>query len=98
MRKVYIMNDGGHNYDDAKRFGQLVFCTDKVIKKSDTAQMYRELCAALEDANNDDFILVSSLASLCCVATAIMVERFGEVHFLLYDNGQYVERDLILNN
>lgn len=98
MRKVYIMNDGGHNYDDAKRFGQLVFCTDKVIKKSDTAQMFRELSVALEDAVADDYILVSSLASLCCVATGIMANRFGEVHLLLYDNGQYVERDLILDN
>lgn len=98
MRRVFIVNNGGHNYDDAKRFGELIFCTDKVIRKSDTAQMYRELNAAMVDSNPDDYLLVSSLTSLCIVAAGILAAAHGELHLLLYEGGQYVARDLMFDN
>lgn len=95
-RKVFIVNNGGHDYSDAARFGEIVFCTDSVIRKDDVSQMYRELKVALSDAKADDYLLVSSLTSLCMVAAAILSDRFGELHLLLYKDGQYVDRDLIL--
>lgn len=97
-KKVFVLNNGGHDYTDAERFGDIVFCMDSVVNKWDIAQMYRELSDALMDASAGDYILVSSLTSLCCVAVAIMADQFGEVHLLLYKDGQYIERDLILNN
>jgi len=98
MKNVFIVNNGGHDYSDAERFGALTFCTERVIKKSDTAQMYRELNAAMLDADAHDYLLVSSLTSLCIVATGILAARFGEVHLLLFENGQYVVRDLMFDN
>jgi hypothetical protein len=52
---------------------------------------------AMKDAEKDDLILISSLATFCCVATAIMVERFGEVHYLIYKDGKYLQRDLYVS-
>lgn len=98
MKRVYIPNNGGHNYTDAERFGQVVFCTEGTVNKWDIAQMFRQMEDALIDARPDDYILLSSLTSLCCVATAVMANKFGEVHFLLFKDGQYVERDLMLEN
>lgn len=98
MKKVYVLNDGGHNYTDAERFGKIVFCTRGVLPRWDISQMYRELETALMDANPDDLVLVSSLATLCSVASAILAARFGEVHFLIFKDGQYVQRDLMLEN
>lgn len=98
MRKVFILNDGGHDYEDAKRFGELVFCTRNSINKWDIAQMYRELGEVFTTAASDDFIMLSGLTSLCSVATALMVEKFGEVHFLVYKDRQYIQRDLVLHN
>lgn len=95
-RKVFIVNNGGHDYSDAERFGEIVFCTQAVIRKDDVAQMFREIDEALSWANRDDYILVSSLTSMCMVAAGIFAERFGELHLLLYKDGQYVARDLIL--
>lgn len=97
-RRVYIVNNGGHDYSDAARFGDIVFCTEERIRKDDVAQMFRELSIALEQAEPDDLLLVSSLTSLCMVAASILSNRFGEVHFLLYKDGQYVVRDLILED
>lgn len=96
MAKVFVVTNGGHDYSDAERFGEVIFCTENIIRKDDVSQMYRELSQALFDASAKDYILVSSLTSLCMVATAIMADRFGEVHMLLYKDGQYVARDLIL--
>ena len=95
-KKIFVVSNGGHDYSDAERFGDIVFCTQEVIRKDDIAQMYRELSDALFDAKPDDLLLVSSLTSLCAVASAILADRFGEVHFLLFKDGQYIQRDLIL--
>lgn len=98
MKKVYILNDGGHCYDDAARFGEITFCSDHLIGRWDVSQMYRELNQALADANADDYLVISSLTTMCSVATAILADRFGEVHFLIFKDGKYIERTLILNN
>lgn len=96
MPKVFVVNDGGHDYSDAERFGELVFCTEHVIRKDDTAQMFRELSESLSWAQSDDYLLVSSLTSLCMIAAGIMGDKFGELHLLIFKDGQYVSRDIIL--
>ncbi len=95
-RKVFIVSNGGHDYKNAERFGEIVFCTDGVIRKDDIAQMYRELMQALEPAEADDYLVISSLTSLCVVAASILADRFGELHLLLYRDGEYIVKDLIL--
>lgn len=98
MSKVYILTDGGHDYSGAKDFGDLVFCLPDVIKKSDVAQMYRELSVALEDYQVDDYLLVSGLTTLCMVASAMIAHRFEEVRFLIFDKGQYTAKQLFLQD
>jgi len=98
MPKVYVLIDGGQDYSDALRYGNVQFCLEAPPKRSDVSQMFRELKVALADAQPDDMILISGLTSLCCVATAILADRFGEVHYLLYQGGVYKKHDLILTN
>ena len=64
--------------------------------KNDVAQMYRVLSEFLADADAHDYIMICSLATLCSVASAIMAANHGEVHFLVYQNGKYHVKDLIL--
>jgi hypothetical protein len=97
-RRVYIVNNGGHNYSDAERFGEVVFCTEHVIRKDDVSSMYRQLSDSLADAKLDDFLLVSCLTSVCMVAAAILADQFGELHLLIFKDGKYEPRDLILSN
>ena len=94
-RKVFVVNNGGHDYSSAEQFGEIIFCTESVIRKDDTAQMFRELNETLSWANRDDYLLVSSLTSLCMIAAGIMADKFGEIHLLLYKDGQYVARDIL---
>jgi hypothetical protein len=98
MPNVYIANNGGHDYTEAEAFGKLVFCTTGSINKTDLAQMFRELTDALRDANPDDYLLITSLTSLCSVATGILADRFGTVNFLIYDGGRYLTKTVVFES
>ena len=96
-RRVFVLNDGGHDYREAERFGEIVVCSEGIIPKNDIHRMYRLLSPHLMDADKNDLILISSLASLCSVATAIMAANHGEVHFLVFANGQYFIQDIVVD-
>lgn len=98
MTKVYVPNRGPHNYEDAEHFGTLVFCTDGNLDRFDTAQMYRELADAMYDSLPEDFILLGSLTSLCCVACSIFTAKHMQVNLLLHRSDGYVSRSLYLEN
>lgn len=96
MSKVFVTNRGGHDYSAALRFGELVYCTEGQLSKFDTGQMFRELTAAMQDSEPDDYILLTSLTTLCSVAAAIFAAKHGRVNFLIYKDDSYVERKLVL--
>lgn len=98
MKKVFILADGGHDYSDAKRFGDLIFLNIPSEAKWDIARLYSEMKEGLMKAEHDDYLIISHLTSHCCVATAIMVEWFGRVNFLIYRGNVYEEKILVLNN
>lgn len=95
MRQVYILGDGGHDYSDAKRFGELHFIHLPAESKWDLSAVYDILREELRSSDELDLLLVSNLASHLAVATAIMVEWYGRVNFLLYRNDKYEEKCLI---
>lgn len=95
-RRVYILNEGTHDYSDAEQFGELVFCTQGLLPKHDINRLFLELDAVLSESEPRDLIMLSSLTSLCSVASAIMAAMHGEVHFLIFHDGKYLEKDLIL--
>jgi len=94
---VYILNRGAHNYTDAERFGEIVFCTDGELDRYDTSQMYRKLSAAMEDSEEEDYILLTSLTSLCSIACSIFAHKHGCLNLLIHKDAGYVERKLVFN-
>ncbi len=96
MRRVYVLNDGGHDYADAERFGEITFCTQGVLSKNDIHKLFRLLDETLSESGPTDLLLLTGPASLCAVASALMVGYHGEVHYLVFHDGQYYEKDLIL--
>lgn len=99
MRKVFVPNRNPlnpHDYSGAWDFGELVFCTQGDLHRLDIVTMQAELEKAMQDADEEDYILVSSLASLCSIACAIFANRFGCLNLLLFDNGKYHARSITL--
>ena len=94
IHNVYIPNKQTHDYSAAWDFGELVFCTNGQVNRKDFNTMYSELSTAMADAELDDYILLSSLTSLCSIACAIFAHRFGCLNLLVFEDGAYIERFL----
>lgn len=98
MPLVYVPNRGPHDYSDAERFGELIYCSDGNLDKFDTAQMYRLLTEAMIDSEPEDYILIGSLTSLCCTACSIFAAKHWRINLLLHRHDGYQARTLMLNN
>lgn len=92
MRKVYIINRSAHDHSDAERFGELVFLTDGFVDRFDTNNMYRRMAEMLESSSSKDYILLTSLSTLCSIACSMFVYKHGVLNLLLWKDGAYVER------
>lgn len=95
-RKVFVLNEGTHDYSEAAAFGELVFCTSGLLPRDDINRLFLELDETLSNSQPKDLIMLSSLTSLCSVAAAMMGAMHGEVHFLIFSNGKYIEKELVL--
>jgi len=91
---VYIVNESGHDYSDALRFGDLAYITRGTLDKYNVNQMYRAAVEALEDSRPNDYILLTSLSTLCSVVCAVFSRKHGRLNLLLYKDGGYIERNL----
>jgi len=96
MAKVFVLNKGPHDYSDAEYYGELIFCTEGSLDRDDTAQMFRELSPFIEKSQPEDFILLTSLASLCAVASAMFAAKHGRLNLLIYNGDGYIGRTIHL--
>lgn len=96
-KKVYIINKGGHDYNDAKRFGRLVYLSEGIMNRYSVGRIYREFSSVLKDSHKDDYILVSGLNIMNSIAGAIFGSLHGRLNILLYRKNIYVERRIILD-
>lgn len=98
MAKVYVINDMNHNFDKAKRFGELSYVTKgKVpIFKTDVAKTMLE-DGLKEFDTKEDYLLVSGAPVLCMMAALIVVSA-SPVKMLIFDAKEqdYVVRHLAI--
>lgn len=96
MPHVYILNDGGHDYSDAARYGELVFCTRGPLDRWDTSQMWRSVTVAMDGSTPEDYILLTSLSTLCAIGSAVFAQKHGRLNLLLFRDEKYLDRTLLL--
>ena len=96
MATVYVVNRGAHDFSPAKQYGELVFMSEGTMSKYAMSNMHRTFMDFLKDSKPEDMILITSLTSMCCIATAIMTHLHGKVNFLLYKDERYVKRTINL--
>jgi len=97
MPTVYIVNDSGHNFDAAKKWGELEILNTGDVNKFKVSEMFRKL-HRLGQSAPDDYILMSGPVTMMAVATGYFAAMHGKLNLLLYrDNGgqdSYVVRRL----
>lgn len=96
--KVYIPNRGGHDYSAAAKYGQLVYVTEGLVPRWNLSEMYRSWVAVLETSSPEDYILETSLNSLCSVGAACFAYKHGKLNLLLFKDGAYIERKLLIDD
>jgi len=98
MSKVYILNDGGHDYSAAVEFGELTFLNIPYTTMQDIPQAYTFIKDGLKDATEEDHLLIGGPASMNCIATAILAEWYGRVNFLLFRGDRYEASTIVTTN
>lgn len=83
-RRVYIVNDSGHDFRGAEQFGELVIMSDGEIQKFKLAQMRRKLAHHLDDSHPDDLIMHTGPNVMCSMACSIFAVKHGHLNLLLF--------------
>jgi hypothetical protein len=97
VKKVFVPNEGaGHDYSDAERYGELVFVTGGSINPFDTGVMNRAWSSALADSSPSDYLVVTSLNSLCMIGAAQFAIKHKRLNLLLFSSrGKYRKREIV---
>ena len=95
---VYVPNKGAHDYQDAKRYGELIFLTTGVVERYRTNTIYRTIMEGMDDAQEDDYLLISSLSILNSIISGILARKFGKINFLLFRDGKYLLRTVNIDS
>jgi len=100
-RRVFIVNDSGHDFSAAERYGDLVTMSEGPLDKFNLTAMRRVFDQFLQASNPGDFILHSGPGVMNALACSIFASLHGRLNLLLYRadskaGDHYVARKLVL--
>jgi len=81
-KTVWIINEGGHDYSEAEKFGNLIPVTVGAINPFNPDRIMINVRSIFELAKVDDWILISGNQMVCMVMFAMWIERFGSANIL----------------
>ena len=96
MAKVYVVNKSAHDFSDAQNYGEITFLSEGSINRYATNNIHRQFNELLSNSNSDDYIVPCSLNVMNSIACAIFAAKHGRLNLLLFKDGKYIERNLIL--
>lgn len=97
MSKVLVLNKGAHDFSRATKYGEIVYCSEGALDKWNTSQMVRELLPHIKNSSPDDYILLTSLSTLCSIACAMFTQKHGRLNLLIYKDDGYVTRRVVFD-
>lgn len=93
--RVYVINNSGHDFARASEFGDIIYLSEGVVDFTNVNLQYRWFVEKMWDSTPDDYILVTSLHSMCTIAGWIMGILGHPLRLLLHDKGHYVQREIV---
>lgn len=98
--KVYVVNNSGHDFSPAKKFGKLVYLSEGRMNRFQTNQMYRMFSEKMENSTENDYILISGLIQMNVIAAAIQAYKHGRINMLIYSDRDrdYERREIVMPN
>lgn len=97
MATVYITNYAGHDYSDAKRYGEIRAITAGHVSFQSLDRMKFECLQGIKDSSPTDWLLFSGAAPIAAVVAMAWLVKHKKVQMLVHDikkRGTY--RELVL--
>lgn len=94
---VYIINKGGHDYSEATKWGRIKYLSEGSFSKYTVNKIYREFALQLRESSDQDYILLTNFTTMACIACSCFAFLHGRINLLLFKNGKYIERRLLLS-
>lgn len=83
--KVWVVNYAGHDYSDAKRFGELDFITKGYVSRGHPDRLLYDVSETIAETEPFDWLLPSGLIALNVLAVVVWKQKHGSVNLLLHD-------------
>tara|TARA_Y100000593_G_scaffold82293_1_gene154512 strand:- start:5103 stop:5549 length:447 start_codon:yes stop_codon:yes gene_type:complete len=95
--KVFVVNKGGHDFTGALHFGEIVYLSEGSLNRYAVTNMYRQFAPFLSESMPNDYILITGLTTMACVACSMFAHIHGRLNLLLFKSGKYAERKIVLD-
>ena len=96
MKKVFIVNRSAHDFSAADDYGEIIFLSEGPMNRYSTNNMHRSFSEKMKESSPDDYIVPCSLNVMNSIACAIFAVMHKRLNLLLFKDGSYIERNLIL--
>lgn len=96
MPVVWLVNEGGHDYQDAERFGRVIPITTDSINPFNPDRLMVIISHRLRVANSEDFLAISGSPMLNALAIAMWIRRFGTCNVLHWSHRDDEYKHLII--
>ena len=96
MPKVYIVNKSAHDFRLVEPYGEIIFLSVGPFNRYAVNHMHRIFSEAMVESEEGDYIVPCALNVMNSIACAIFARKHGKLNLLLYKQGEYLERNLVL--
>jgi hypothetical protein len=94
---VWLINEGGHDYTKAERFGRVMPITTGSINSFNPDRLMVVISTRLRVAAVDDFLTISGSPMLNALAIAMWLRRFGKANILQWSFRDDEYKHLVLS-
>lgn len=97
---IWVINRSAHDYSSATRWGAVKYLTEGIVNRYAIGKIFRELNQALRESQMNDYILLTGLTVMACIACSIFALRHKRLNLLIYRpaTNTYVERRMNLED
>jgi hypothetical protein len=94
--RVYIVNRSSHDFKPAEAYGEIIFLSEGSMNRYAVNSMHRQFSELMNLSEENDYIVPCSLNVMNSIACAIFAHKHNRLNLLLFKDGLYIERNLIL--
>ena len=97
MNNVYIVNKSAHDFSAAEHYGKIIFLSEGPMNRYATNNMHRVFSDVMKGSKEHDHIVPCSLNVMNSIACALFARKHERLNLLLFKEGTYIERNMLLD-